>query len=138
MSDAPPELAAAVTRIIADGRQEFADFDDRAQALVDIAGVRTPAIREALARLPDAHRVIAHLADDLDALERLAALPPVAMAAEMGRLSGRPAAPPAPKAAPASARPRARNVADPKLSMAEYVKLRDAEHRAHLARKRFR
>ena len=136
--DAPaPDLADAVTRIIADGRREFPDFDDRAQALVDIAGSRTPAIREALAQIPDAHRVVAHLADDLDAVERLAGLNPIAMAAEIGRLAGRTAAAPAPKAAPAP-RPARGNVADPALSMADYVKQRDADYQKHIARRRFK
>jgi hypothetical protein len=130
------DIAAAVAKIVADGRAEFPAFDDDAQAIQDVAGRQFPAIREALAQVPQAHRVVRHLADDLGTVERLATLPPAAIGAEIGRIAARTAAPAQkPSLAPPPARPTA---ADPGLPMADYVKLRNEAYAKHIARRRVR
>jgi hypothetical protein len=134
--------------LIANGAKELtpAVWDEKTEVLAQMGATQNPAFMQALAELPDGHKLVAHLAADLDGLQTLLAKPPVAMAAEMGRMLAQiTAAPPrtlstAPKPPPA---PRGTSQAEPdvydeKLSMKEYVALRRKQAPTHLGGERRR
>ena len=120
--------------LISKGAKELgADtWNEKTGILAEMGATGNQAFMQALAELPDAHKLVAHLADDLDTLSGLLGRSPVAMAAEMGRIAAAISTPvqrslsAAPKpVAPVTGRVTAEpDVYDDKMSMAEYVKLR--------------
>ncbi|OYV74784.1 MAG: hypothetical protein B7Z66_15320 [Chromatiales bacterium 21-64-14] len=128
--------------LISKGAKELgADtWNEKTGILAEMGATNNQAFMQALAELPDAHKLVAYLADDLDVLNGLLARGPVAMAAEMGRITAAITAP-APRTLSAAPKPAAsvsgRAAADPdvydgSLSMAEYVKLRRKQAPASL------
>ena len=115
-------------------------WNEKTNILAEMGATQNPAFMQALAELPDGHKLVAHLADDLDGLQGLLSKQPVSMAAEMGRMLAQITTTTprtlsaAPKPAPSQ---QARAVStpdayDPKLSMAEYVALRRKNAPVHL------
>jgi hypothetical protein len=124
------------------GRDEFGEEMDEAVAALTAAGwnANRPDALAALTQLPDAHKVYHHLASDLDNAARVLSLPPMQMAMELTRLAGDPgtraSVPGDVSRAPAPIRPvggnsarRALSSDDPRLSMADFIRLRDKEER---------
>lgn len=116
-------------------------WQEKTQVLADLGAYENPAFMQALVELPDAHKLVARLADDEAATVALLNKRPAAMAAEMGRMAAqmeKPAArnvsnapkPVAPVSAPAVI-PEATPY-DENLSMAEYVALRRKTAPRHL------
>jgi hypothetical protein len=127
------------------GREEFGQEMDDAVAALTAAGWNgnRPDALAALTQLPDAHKVYHHLASDLDNAARVLALPPMQMAMELTRLAGDPAtlgerapasgdttrAPPPIRPVGGNSGRRALSSDDPRLSMADFIRLRDREER---------
>jgi hypothetical protein len=122
------DIAGRIGAVIEQGRAEFADFDERSKAVMLLGGQDQPAFLPAIAGLPHAHRVVARLAEDPEQAERVLALPPRAMAAELARIAVKAGKEPA-KAAPTP--PADKPARDPsKQSPREYIEARNAEIRA--------
>jgi hypothetical protein len=141
----------ACNAVAAKGREEFPDFDDAISTLIKVGygqpnadGSPSPGFRavEAIASLPDGHRVYRELASDLDNAVRILKLSPIAMAAELGRMSRVVEPQSLPPAQPAPAVTRApeplrsiggtsggSQVPLEKASWAEFIRRRDAEER---------
>ena len=133
----------ACNAVATKGRAEYEDFDDAVKALNAVGYGNRPDALGAIAQLPDGHRVYRTLASDLDNAARILALPPMAMAVELARMSiGAPAPaslPPAQPAAPVTRAPEplrsiggtsgGSQVPLEKASWAEFIRRRDAEER---------
>lgn len=138
------------TTLIAAGRKELGAeaWEEKTSFLHDAGATGNPAFMQALVELPGATKLVAHLADDPDALVALLAKPPVAMAAEMGRLAaeiGRPVVAPVPRLSNAP-RPQAPvapaavvaepDITDESLPMNEWVAAWDKRQAARRAARR--
>jgi hypothetical protein len=135
------EFDARRQSVIAAGQKEFSDWAEKTDILHGLGATSNPAFMEALVELPNAAKVVAHLADDADAVEALLRKSPAAMAAALGRMDAevsRPATralssapkPVTPVTTPAVvAEPDAY---DEKLSMKDYVALRAKTAPRHL------
>src|SRR5580698_9337157 len=106
--------ADPIDAVIEQGRAQFADFDDRS-AFVAAMAASLPELREALAAVPDGHRVVASLADNPDEAVEILKLRGTKLGTALGSYSARSrAAAAAPKPEPKGAEP---DVADPDLDM---------------------
>jgi len=121
------------------GNDEFKDFNEKSATLASLGATEKPEFVQALVAIKDGHKLVPKLADDPDEAMRILALPPLKMAAELGRMAAALDAAPkkpisnAPRpVAPigGSARAAADDIADPKLSMAEWVRLREKQEKA--------
>ncbi len=76
-------------RIVQAGVDEFgsAEWNDKTNIVAAMGLMRRPEFMEALRDLPNAHRVVAALADDADTLQKMAEKTPAAMAVAIGRLA---------------------------------------------------
>lgn len=85
------------------GKSEFKDFEEAVGTLGAVGALGNQSFLEAATGLPDAHKVLHHLGKNPDDAVRISTLPPIAMAAELGRLSaslGAPKPPPPVSKAP--------------------------------------
>jgi len=134
--------------VIQNGVKEFGaeNWNEKTQMVARMGATDNPAFMEALVGLPDAHKLVAALADDPDALQTLLSERPAAMAAKMGRMAAAmesaPAKPVLSKA-PAPVKPISTRgtQAEPdpaKMSMKEYVAWREANAPRKLGGKRQR
>ena len=122
--------------VIQSGVKEFGaeDWNAKTQMIASLGATDNQAFMEALIDLPDAHRLVASLADDPDRLQALLSKRPAAMAAEMGRMAAamettapKPRISNAPKpVTPISAKSTEAAPDPAKMSMAEFVKWREA------------
>lgn len=131
--------------VVERGNEAFgaADFAEKAAVLQSLGATNNVAFMQALVELPNAHELVAEFSDDTDSLVNLLRKPPVAMAAEMGRMAARIETKAAAPAKPLSAAPRPVqpvhtgsvtqevNLYSPKMTMAEW-----AAHREKTAPKR--
>lgn len=118
MADITAAEAARLNQAIEAGRKEFPDFDDAANLVVSLSNDAST-LRAALADLPDAHRIVARLADDPDEAARILSLRGTKLATELGRFSSRPEpVAPKPAAPPAAAPP---TIYDDNLSASEWA-----------------
>ena len=86
--------------IYTSGKSEFEDFDDTLGNFKMLGGLTQPLL-EAVTQLPDAHKVLHHLGQNMDEAARILSLAPVPMALELAKLSQAPAKPrPVSKAPP--------------------------------------
>lgn len=136
MKVAQREMARATQNWLKAGHAEFPDFDAKSGVLASLGATEKPAFLEAVVSLPNGHRLVPMLADDPDEAMRVLDLPPLRMAAELGRLAEKASAAPKPKAvskAPAPVDPvngRARrepSLDDPDLPMEDYIRLREKQ-----------
>ena len=129
--------------LVAAGEKELGKeaWAEKTGFLHDLGATGNQAFMQAIVAVPGATKLVAHLADDPDALATLLTKPPVAMAAEMGRMAAeltRPTPRPLSNAPrPATPVQAAAVVAEPdaydeKLSMSEYVALRRKTAPRHL------
>lgn len=131
------EFDARRQAVIAEGSKEFPDWAEKTEILHGLGATGNKHFMEALVELPNAARLVAHLADDADALVGLLQKSPTAMAAAMGRMDAqmtKQAARPL-SSAPEPA-PRVRGTAIPQeptphnypknLSMKEWNRMMDA------------
>lgn len=86
--------------VYSSGKSEFADFDTTIQNFGMLGGL-SPAVLEAVTQLPDAHKVLHALGNDMDEAARIFSLAPVPMAMALAKLSVSPA-----KSKPVSNAPR--------------------------------
>ncbi len=93
--------------LILAGTKEFGadEWNAKTGIVATLGAFEAPGFMQAIVELDDGHKVVAALAEDVDAMERILALPPVAMAAKLGRMSAELAAPPRPKALSAAPAP---------------------------------
>jgi hypothetical protein len=96
--------------VIAKGEQEFGKdaWMEKTTILGEMGAATNQTFLEALVELPNAPKIVAHLADDPDTLAEMLRKSPTAMAAQLGRLDAqmeRAAAPPAPKTVSSAPRP---------------------------------
>jgi hypothetical protein len=141
------EFEAKRMAVIQEGNKEFGKegWSEKTEVLHGLGATQNHAFMQALVELPNAPRLVAHLADDADALVALLNKPPVAMAAEMGRLAAAlPAEVRADPGKPLSAAPKPVKpvtapavVSEPTpydsgLTMAQYVELRRKTAPKHL------
>lgn len=85
--------------IYSSGKTEFNDFDETLGNFKMLGGL-TPTLLEAVTQLPDAHKVLHQLGQNMDEAARILSLAPVPMAIALARLSQSPA-----KAKPVSKAP---------------------------------
>lgn len=93
------EFNAKCDDIYSSGKSEFDDFDDTLGNFKMLGGLTQPLL-EAVTQLPDAHKVLHQLGQNMDEAARILALPPVPMALALAKLSQS-----APKAKPVSKAP---------------------------------
>lgn len=131
--------------VVERGNEAFgaADFAEKAAVLQSLGATNNVTFMQALVELPNAHELVAEFSDDTDSLVNLLRKPPVAMAAEMGRMAARIETKAVAPAKPLSAAPRPVqpvhtgsvtqevNLYSPKMTMAEW-----AAHREKTAPKR--
>lgn len=129
--------------LVNEGVKEFGedDWNSKTRAVASVGATDNANFMGALVEIENAPKLIAYLADEAEELEALLAMSPTGMATKMGKMAAklddapataRPSTP-APKVStapkpitPVSGRAApAPDVYDPKLSMSEYVKLRD-------------
>ena len=128
---AEQQFNQACDAIYEQGKAEFADFDEAVSNL-GVLGVQPDFIR-AVASFDKPAALLHALASDLDAAERILAMPPVQQGRELERLAHKAAAPKAPPVskAPAPIAPvdgTASVETDPnKMSMDEWVKWRESQ-----------
>lgn len=139
------EFNAACNEVARKGHEEYgADFGDAMRSLNAVGYGNRPDALDAIASLPDGHRVYRALAADLDNAARVLSLPPMKMAMELARMSQR-AAPNGETAAPAAPLPSLTRAPEPqapirgtsrsgpvpleKTSMADFIRRRDAEEK---------
>jgi hypothetical protein len=72
--------------VYSSGKSEFSDFDDTLGNFRMLGGL-TPDLIEAVTQLPDAHKVLYALGQNMDEAARVLSLPPVPMAMALARLS---------------------------------------------------
>lgn len=133
--------------VVTEGAKEFPDWHEKAEILHGMGATSNAAFMEALVELPNATKIVAHLAEDADALVALLGKSPTAMAAAMGRLDaqvGRTAVKPLSNAPAPAPRVQASGVvpeANPhnypdNMSMKEWSKMMDAHLPVHLGGKK--
>src|SRR6185312_14576836 len=83
------DSARARNALIEAGRKEYtaAVWDAHADVLHSMGATTNQAFMAALVELPNATKIVAHLAEDVDALQSLLNKSPLAMATEMGRMA---------------------------------------------------
>src|SRR5690348_5054968 len=119
------DLEDRVADLVARGREEFPDFDRRSEVAV-AAGVDRQVL-DMLSDMPDAHRIVARLADDPEkAAAILSDTSSGRLGIELERLAERIRAEAKKATAPAPA-PKARSLSDSDITMPEFVKLREAQ-----------
>lgn len=139
------EAQSRLNAVIDKGQKEFSDWGPKTEVLASMGATDNAAFMEALLEMPNATKIVAHLSDDVDTLNSLLGKSPAAMAAAMGRLDaelGR--APVQPLSnAPRPTKPITTpavvaepDIHDEKLSMAEWVKLRNKQAPRHLGGRR--
>ena len=94
------QFDAKCNAIYSSGTTEYGDFD-QTLANFNMLGGLSPQLLEAVTQLPDAHKVLHSLGQDMDTAARILALPPMPMAIELAKLSVSPR-----KAAPVSNAPK--------------------------------
>jgi hypothetical protein len=122
MADDPAALAARMNEVVQKGRAEYPDFDTAAGYVVSMSADQME-LRHVLGELgDDAHRVVAHLADDPDEAARVLALRGPKLGAALGKFAARAAtsATPKPAATQAAPKPKAIDLYDPNLSKADF------------------
>jgi hypothetical protein len=72
--------------VYSSGKAEFSDFDDTLGNFRMLGGLPQPLL-EAVTQLPDAHKVLYALGQNMDEAERIVSLPPVPMALALAKLS---------------------------------------------------
>ena len=127
-------------RVAADGKKEFADFDQAMGTLWTTLGKFDPELVEAALEAGDAHKVLYKLAQDSDEAERIAGLSPGRMGAALAKLAApEPAAAPVPppppppqSKAPAPIAPlrRGGGNAEPRLDSESYEEFEKAFYKA--------
>lgn len=145
MEEGKRQFDAACNRVFAAGKTEFPDFEQAVTALAAVGAGQRFDFLAAVTQLPEGHKVYRQLASNLDEAARVLALPPMQMAVELARMEARLAAngshePAAPKSlappvsqAPAPIKPigggsrAVLSAADPKVSMADFIRIRDKE-----------
>jgi hypothetical protein len=108
--------------IYAEGVKEFGkdEFDDAVQAMGHSFGQQLPYVIDTLIDLPDAQKLIQHLADNPDMMDSLASMPPHKLAAALAREANKVSAP---KSRPMSKAPKpirpvaTRGAAEPEIDM---------------------
>lgn len=127
--------------VVTEGSKEYPDWQERTAILHGLGATSNAAFMEALVELPNAAKLVAHLADDADALVTLLGKSPTAMAAAMGRMDAELSKPVtrtlsnAPKPVTAITTPavvKEPDAYDEKLSMRDYVALRNKQAPRHL------
>lgn len=147
MEAAQREFNQRCNDTFAAGKSEYPDFEAAVSAMMAVGAGNRPDFLAAVTQLPEGHRVYRQLASNLDDAARVLALPPMQMAVELARMEARLAggtqerreteapkslAPPV-SSAPPPIRPigggsRALpTVSDPKVSMADFIRIRDRE-----------
>lgn len=94
------QFDAKCNAIYSSGTTEYGDFDQTLANFTMLGGL-SPQLLEAVTQLPDAHKVLHSLGQDMDTAARILALPPMPMAIELAKLSVSPR-----KAAPVSNAPK--------------------------------
>ncbi|HEY2538214.1 MAG TPA: hypothetical protein VGI28_01750 [Stellaceae bacterium] len=145
---------AACNDLFRRGQDEYGqEMGDAVQALNAVGWGNRPDALAAVTQLPDGHRVYRELARDLDNAARVLSLPPMAMALELARLSGRDEprdpgadgrafsetngrervavtrAPEPIRPVGGNSRQSERPLDDARVSMAEFIRRRDREER---------
>ena len=115
----PDPVAAQIDALVAKGRAEYQDFDDRSGYVVALAS-NMDELRDAIAGMPDGHRVVAALADDPDEAARILALRGTRLGTAIGQFAAR-GVKPAAAAAPPPAKPPAPDpITDEALPMRDW------------------
>lgn len=141
------EHAARHDAVVTEGLRDYPDWKEKADILHGMGATSNAAFMEALVELPNATKIVAHLAEDADALVALLGKSPTAMAAAMGRLDaqvGRTAVKPLSNAPSPAPRVQASGVvpeANPhnypaNMSMKEWSKMMDPHLPVHLGGKK--
>ncbi len=137
------EFDAKRLSLVQDGSKEYGSeaWSEKTEVLHGLGATQNPAFMQALVELPNAAKLVAHLADDADALVGLLGKSPVAMAAEMGRMVAEIGRQPAravsnaPKPVTPVSAPRVVAEPDaysPDITMEQYVALRRKTAPRHL------
>lgn len=121
--------------IYSSGAAEFQDFDDVLANFRMLGGLSKPLL-DAVTQLPDAHKVLHSLGQNMDEASRILNLPPVPMALELAKLSISPAKTKPVSNAPTPVRPidgapKGQKSPDD-MSISEWMEWREA----HLAKQR--
>lgn len=141
------ERTAAERRgtLIENGVKELGEaaWNEKTAILHDFGATANSAFMQALGELPDAHKIVAALADDVDSLDALLKKSPAGIAAQLGRMSAQMEAPSAKVKVSGAPRPvspvggGAVADADPdKMSMKEYAAWRAKNAPRHLGGQR--
>jgi hypothetical protein len=122
----------ACNKVYEAGVSAHPDFDEAVRGIGMLTGGQPPrAFLDAVTALPDGAQVYYHLGKNLDEAARIINLPPVRMAVELAKLSGKPAK--SVSRAPAPIQPvngAARGEPDPdKMPMSEWVRWREEQLR---------
>jgi hypothetical protein len=124
--------------IAAKGKQEFPEFNTALANLNAVGALGTdvrPDFLQTVAEIPDAHKVLHYLGNNMNEAARIAALPKVKMAIELAEIRSNISKPKQISQAPAPIKPVTgtgggnADLADPNLSMEEYSRIR-AKQRA--------
>jgi hypothetical protein len=141
------EFEARRQALIGAGTKEFSDWADKTDILHAMGATQNLAFMEAIVDSENGPKIVAHLADDADALVALLAKSPTAMATAIGRLDAKMSAPapkklsgappPAPRVYPSGVVPEADPYSyPPNMSMKEWSKMMDAHLPPSLGGKR--
>lgn len=116
--------------VYSSGKSEYNDFDTTLQNFTMLGGLPQPLL-EAVTQLPDAHKVLYALGQNMDETARILSLAPIPMAMALARLSASPT-----KARPVSNAPppikpitgSSRSVSDPEdMNTEEWMKWRETQ-----------
>jgi len=124
------QFNAKCDEIYSSGKSEFDDFDDTLGNFKMLGGL-TPTLLEAVTQLPDAHKVLHSLGQNMDEAARILSLPPVPMALALAKLSQGPAKPKPVSKAPPPIKPIDGTPTGEKspedMDMDEWIKWREGE-----------
>ena len=115
----PDPVAAQIDALVAKGRAEYQDFDDRSGYVVALAS-NMDELRDAIAGMPDGHRVVAALADDPDEAARILALRGTRLGRAIGEFAAKAAKPAAAPTPPPPKPPAADPTTDDALPMRDW------------------
>lgn len=90
----------SVNNVMKQGNDEYPDFNDRCNFLADLGAADNPNFMPTIAVLDEGHKVLAELSDNPEEAQRILNMPPIQMAAALGRIAAKSTA-----AASASATP---------------------------------
>ena len=142
--DADQEVQARAEKIVAQrqfddkcnnvyssGANEFADFDEKLGQFRQLGGL-PQSVLEAVAELPDAHKVLHALGSNMEEAARIFSLAPMPMAVALAKLSaapakGRPVSNAPPPIKPITGMPKAAEADPDKMSMEDWYKWREAQ-----------